>query len=278
MRRLFLILAALALLGSSETPEVDTAALGAALQEFNTGARFPLPTLSEAQLERLLAGKVVKIREKQADGGPQRGIGLLRTDVPRADVWLAVRDAHLSMMDELHERQLTPPEQMPAVWYQLLDLPRPFADRHWVIDVSDNHALARATGNRCWEHPWVLKPDGPAIAAEVIAAGRIPGVDVARGEDAIYTPVNHGAWIAVQLPDETTILAYHATSVIGGRIPDKLVADYMMLTLSNLLRGVVERAPKAVEHYGPDHARIQGADGVTIPSKGGRGPSIGVSP
>ncbi len=265
--RLAIALAAVLLLGPADPPDVDVAALESVLAEFSSGARFPLPTLTERQLERILAGKVVKVREKDEDGGPQRGIGFLRSDVPRADLWLAVRDSHLTMLEELHERQLTPPGEWPAVWYQLLDLPRPFADRHWVIDVVDTHALALATDNRCWEHAWELRDDGPSVAREAVAEGRIPGVDLERAEAAIYTPVNHGAWIALLLPDGSTVLGYHATSVVGGRIPDQLVADYMMLTLDNLLLGVVDRAPRAVEHYGPDHDPIEGADGVAIPPR-----------
>lgn len=235
-----------------------------ALLAFNAHARFALPALSDAQVGRLLEGKVVKIREVTDSDAPQRAIGLIRTDVPKEHLWLSARDVHFTAVDELIEVQLTPDGEWPAVWYQLLDMPRPFSDRHWVVDVTDTHTLAAATEGRAWEHGWVLRSGGPALAVEAVIGGRVPGVDAERIEDAIYTPVNHGAWLVIDLGDGTTVLGYHVTSVIGGRIPDKLVADYTLLTLGKLLKGVVERAPEVVAHYAEGHAPIEGGDGVPV--------------
>jgi len=248
---------------SSEGDEPATR-VRAALLAFNAHARFRLPALSDAQVSRLLDGKVVKIREVTDEDAPQRAIGLLRTSVPKEHLWLAARDVHFTAVDELIEVQLTPDGEWPAVWYQPLDMPRPFSDRHWVVDVTDTHTLAEATGGRAWEHGWVLTDGGPTIATEAVGGGRVPGVDSERIEGAIYTPVNHGAWLVIDLGDGTTLLGYHVTSVIGGRIPDKLVADYTLLTLGKLLKGVVERAPEVVSHYAEGHAPIEGGDGVAV--------------
>ena len=246
-------------------PPATTASLSEALREFNAAARFPLPTLSAAQIERLDGGKVVKIRQVSDDPDqPQRAIGLVRAQQPPAHLWLSLRDVHFAAVDELVEVQLTPPGQWPAVWYQHLDLPRPFSDRHWVVDVSDSHALASATGGRCWEHSWVLAENGPQIGADAVVAGKVPGIDVARAQDAIYTPANHGAWLVIDLGDGSTILGYHVTSVIGGSVPDKLVADYTLLTLGSMMRRVVARTPDVVAHYLAGHAPIQGGDGAAV--------------
>jgi hypothetical protein len=108
----------------------DSELVGAALDDFNASARFPLPTLNSAQLQRLADGKVVKIREVPDDKDlPQRAIGLLRVDATPAALWLSARDVHFTAVEELTEVQLTPDGQWPAVWYQHLDLPRPFTDR-----------------------------------------------------------------------------------------------------------------------------------------------------
>ncbi len=240
-----------------------------ALAAFNGHARFPLPSLTSAQLDRLEAGKVVKIRQvSEEDGAPQRAIGLLRSSQPAWGLWLSARDVHFTAIDELTEVQLTPSGQWPAQWYQYLDLPRPISDRHWVVDVTDTHLLAQATG--AWEHAWVLAQDGPRLGLAAVAASRVPGVDQDRAADAIYTPRNDGAWLVIDLGDGTTLLGYHVTSVIGGAIPDKLVADYTLLTLGKLLKGVEERTPTVIEHYDAAHEPIEGGDGVPIPPHLGR--------
>ena len=160
MRRA-LVLAVLACLAATaradELPSEaarEQALLQEALAAFNTSARFPLPALADSQVERLAEGKVVKIREVSGSGDePQRAIGLLRTALPKEALWLSARDVHFTAVDELIEVQLTPDAQWPAVWYQLLDMPRPFSDRHWVVDVTDTHTLASLTAYHiCMPH------------------------------------------------------------------------------------------------------------------------------
>lgn len=242
----------------------EVAPLQAALTGFNAHARFPLPALSGAELTKLAAGKLVRIREIPEDPeAPQRIVGLKVSDQPAAGLWLASRDSHYTAVDEVVEVRLTPAGQWPAVWYQHLDLPRPFNDRHWVVDVTDTHSLARATG--AWEHAWVLSENGPTIGADAVAAGRIPGIDSERIEDAIYTPTNHGAWVVIPLAGGRSILGYHVTSVIGGAVPDKIVADYSLFMLGKLFKGVVARTPEVIAHYDAAHEPIEGGDGVPIP-------------
>lgn len=261
----FALTLGLALTGTALGDEAPSP-ISQALADFNAHARFPLPVLTASQRERLEAGKLVKIRQvPDDDDAPQRAIGLLHTKHPTAGLWLAARDAHFTATDELIEVRLTPAGQWPAQWYQLLDLPRPFDDRHWVIDVADTHPLSAATGGSAWEHAWSLSADGPATGAAAVAAGRIPDVDVDRADDAIYTPVNHGAWLVIGLPDGSSLLGYHVTTVIGGAIPDKLVADYTLFTLGKVLRGVEGRTQAVIDHYDAAHESIEGGDGAPIP-------------
>ena len=243
--------------------------LQTALADFNAHARFPLPELTEAQRDKLWDSKLVKIREVPEDPDlPQRIVGLLRTELPAAGLWISARDNHYASAEEVTEVQLTPPGTWPAQWYQHLDLPRPFNDRHWVVDVTDTHDLARRTG--AWEHAWVLAGGGPQIGADAVAAGRIPGIDTDRIKDAIYTPTNHGAWVVIPLPDGTSILGYHVTSVIGGAVPDKIVADYSLFMLGKLFKEVIGRTPEVVAHYDAAHEPIEGGDGVPVPPHLGR--------
>jgi hypothetical protein len=70
------VLALLVAVPSVAAPPVTEASLAVSLAEYSAGARFPLPELTAAQLKRLLAGKVVKVREALEEDAPQRAIGL----------------------------------------------------------------------------------------------------------------------------------------------------------------------------------------------------------
>ena len=275
MRRVLVpaLLLALALLPGTSIraagPGIVPVEVASALSEYNANARFPLPPLSDSDLRRLVEGQVVKIRHRPDDpDAPQRVVGLLVTPEARDAVWIAIRDSHFSHADDLLEVQLSPAGEDPVVWYQHLDAPFPFADRHWVIDVSDTLELARATDGRAWEHWWDLTENGEAVAKAAVGKGRVEGMDAASIEDAIYTPVNHGAWGVMALPSGGTVLAYHVTSVVGGAIPEKMIADYILLTLRRVLRSVEKKAREQVPgHYTDDHvqsAPILGGDGRTV--------------
>jgi len=268
MARLRMALMASAILwarfaGASEDPGAE---IRAAIARFDTAAHFPLPELSDRDVERLLKGKLVRIREVPEDRDlPQRVVGLQVMDHPKEQVWVAARDWHESALEEMIEADLGPTADHHDRWYQYLDLPVPFADRHWVIEVWDNHAVPEATGGAAWEHPWELTEGGEALALEAVREGRIPGMDEARFERAVYTPVNRGAWAVLSLGDDETLLVYHVTTVVGGNIPDGLVARYSLFTLGRLFDRIEDRFPSVLEHYDADHEPFPGGDGRPIP-------------
>lgn len=247
-------------------PDPDLAArVEAALAEFAARARFPLPPLGARRVGQLVRGEVVRIRDVPEDPErPQRVIGLRIADLPRDQVWVGYRDPHFVLDEEVAERRLGPPGPAER-WYGFLDLPWPFADRQWVVDVEDNVALAEASGNRAWERSWTLAADGPRAVAAAVADGGVSGVTPEMAARAIYTPVNHGAWLAISLPGGRSLLGYHVTSVVGGGIPDRLVADFALARLRSVLGGIVARAHRAPGHYGAGHAPVLGGDGRTIP-------------
>lgn len=211
----------------------------------------------------------MRIREVAPDdaGAPQRAVGLLLIDAQRDAVWVAMRDPHFGHAEELTEAPLSPTDQQPVLWYQYLDLPWPFADRHWVIEVWDSRAVAKASAGRDWEHWWDL-PDRPVERTLEAARLHPPPAPADDVERAIHTPVNEGAWLAISLPGGRTLTGYHVTTVIGGRIPDRLVSDYTMMTLSSVLKGVQERSRTAAAHYDAHHSGAEallGGDGEPIP-------------
>lgn len=238
----------------------------AALADFNAHADFPLPALDERSLKDLAAGKVVKIVDRDPDRArPARAIALLLTEHTQEALWVAALDPHLTVDPDLVELRLDDGTTDRELWYGYLDLPMPLSDRHWVVDSWNNRRLAAATGGAAWEHGWRLNTAEIDQARTAVAAGRVTGIDEARMDHAILTPHNHGAWLVVRLPDGRSILGYHATSTIGGSIPDWLVLQLVHARLDALLERVAERCSGLVrEHYTAAHPNIEGGDGAQL--------------
>ena len=242
---------------------VTDAVLTDTLRRFNAVARTPLPELSIHQRSILLKGAVLKLLVPQTDG-TLRVVGLILTDQPQRNMWLSTQDPHFTSGEATEAPIYRTPNR--AGWYALLDLPRPFKDRHWVIEVWDNVALARSSGGEFWEHPWTLDPNGVDAARPQMERGEVPGLSLAAFDDALYTPVNHGALVFLTLPGDHSLMAYDVTSVIGGNIPDRLVAEFVRAGMERSLREVEARARMVVPgHYRGDHEPVLGADGEAVP-------------
>ncbi len=234
----------------------------AALAEFNREAHYALPTLSAAQRKRLMAGDVVKIVDTAPDGsGSRRAMGVILTDVSRDAMWLSCQDLHFVQNSSVHEIRLESPSPDKVRWYGLVDLPRPFSDRHYVVDVWNNRNLAEKTAGRAWEHPWTLVPGGVAAVRSAVEAGKVPKTDLDMWEAAIETPTNMGAWVAIALPDGSSIFAYHAATRVGGNIPEGMMLQYVKATLDDTLRAIEKRALHTIPaHYSGDHPPVEGGD------------------
>jgi hypothetical protein len=241
-----------------------------ALVLYNRAASPPLPLLEPPQVALLLDGTIVKVRE--TPGGPeapQRVVGYVLFDIPRPQVWIAATDPHSSYSGgTLRETRLVDDDAGTSVWYQHLDLPWPFDDRHWLIRVRKHRELAVQTENRVWEHGWSLDEKGAEFVPQFIEAGHIRSVTKDEALGAIYTPVNRGGWIMFEMPGNCTLLAYHVTSVVGGSIPDGVFTHWAMLTLESLLRQVGEFAREIPTHYVDGHAIVHGGDGAPLPLYG----------
>lgn len=236
-----------------------------ALGMYDAGAVHKAPKLSDDQLRQLVEGHCVRVLAPNEDpNGPSAATGLILSPVPRGDLWVAAQDPHTVVDPDLTEFVVRQEEADAAIWYGYWDLPRPVRDRQWVVRSYNNHGLAAATGNRAWEHVWTLVPDGLEQVKPLVAEGRAKGVGMEQLDDAIFTPVNRGSWFAVAVGDHT-LLGYQATSVVGGAVPDWLVARLAMARLESVLRGVETRAETwVVKHYGSAHGPVYGGDGKDI--------------
>ena len=250
-------------LTSLSAQAVTEAELREALEQFNRGAQYALPL--DVDYQKLAAGRLVRVRQRGS--GPdaaQQVIGLRIVDLPRDQMWVGARDPHFSQASNIQEVSLYDVPQG-KVWYQLFDVPRPFHDRHWVITVLDNHSLAELTEGKAWEHYWQITEGGEELAAEAIEAGRVPGVTPPDVENAVWTPINRGAYLGIRLNDTQTLWGFHVSLIISGNIPDGAVAEYSMMSLRGMFDTLTENATQAATHYLPPHAEIPDGGGQRLP-------------
>ena len=70
---------------------------------------------------------------------------------------------------------------------------------------------------------------------------------------------------SIGLPNGQTLFGYHASSSLGGEIPDKLVNRYVMLTLGDIVDEVLQGAEMMRRHYVSGHEPIQSGSGAPVP-------------
>ena len=238
----------------------------AALTTFSSGAAHTLVDLDTTQLGALASGEVVRVIDQPGgEGAVRRATALMVTDVSRRQMWLACQDPHFQGDPSVHEVRLSLAGPDDALWYGFADLPLPLDDRHWVVRSWNNHALAHESGGRAWEHPW----EGASVGLEAVegwvSEGRLGAVTEERFSEAVFTPVNHGAFLAIELPGGGSIFGYHATFDPGGVVPDWLIARLAHAGLERGFRRYEARGRDVIPtHYRAGHAPVYGGDGVPI--------------
>ncbi len=246
---------------------LDSAAVRAVILDYTPHASHPIPALSDAQVGRLLDGRVVKMRLPSEGQAPDGAMAMVITDLPRADLWLGSMDAeHFGTDSSLISHHLPLRGGELFRWYGYVDLPPPVTDRHFLIQTTINHALPRQDPGM-WERSWGLEAGFVETMRPSVAAGEVAGLSPETFETAIAVPVNFGAWIFLDLPDGRTLFGYHCASSLGGEIPDALVTRYVFWGLDRLVARVLESASEMPAHYTAGHAPLIGGDGAPIPRR-----------
>ena len=232
-------------------------------------SRLPVPMPDIKGRAQLLAGKTLKAWLPPRGNAPKGAMAMVITDHSQADMWMgSADDGHMS--DEGDGAKLIS-HHLPKTgdemfhWYGFVDLPPPFTDRHFLIRTTVNSALAKVTHGQCWERTWTLDANGVATMRPIVASGGVEGLSIEPFEKAIYVPSNVGGWVSLKLPNGQTLFSYHASSSLGGDIPDKLANRFVMLTLGNIMDEVVRNAGRMREHYVAGHTPIKSGDGGTVP-------------
>ena len=248
----------------------QSADIVAAFQRFNPHAKYSVPAPTAKEQATLKSGKVVTRIDRPIAGDPaaQRALGMMISKSTVEELWVACQDTHFTQQESTKELRVSITGDR-AVWYGLLDLPWPLSDRHWLLNVWNNHTLAAATNNRAWEHPWELIPNGPAKVRPHLVAGRAPHIPMDEFEDAIYTPMNQGAWVILELEavnsQPRSLLLYHAMTKIGGSLPQGVVTDLVISGYEEMLSTIVRRAETNIhQHYNESHPPMLGGDGKPL--------------
>lgn len=244
-------------------PLVEASVLDRALDELRSHAAEAVPVLTPAQHTKLGRGEVVALYRSPGPSQPCGALGLVVLAQPRVELWLAARDDHGEAMADL-TTHLIVRDHDDEVSYGHLRLPWPLEARRWQVRARDNRNLAAATGGRAWERHWDLEPG--CAARVVVQRGEISGVSLEDYDRAVAVATNHGAWIAVELDSRHTLLGFSVSTQVGGFIPDELVAQYSVLRMDAILRGVEARAHQVHQHYVTGHALVRGGDGVVLPT------------
>lgn len=226
------------------------AAVSAAVSDL---AVHPPPPMDARVWEDVAQGKLAR-RTLPGDPATILGVGVL--DVSREEAWLSLTDDKLSAeIESLTEVALKGTWASPKLLYSRLDLPWPFADRHWVIALSNNATLATASG--VWERSWKVRPDA--------LAGARARTDAAAFDAAEAVDVNEGSWILVPLDPGHTLGVYQARATMGGGIPDGAVDTYTRSSLDGLFEGVERNVANVKKRLGPGCTPQPGGDGRPIP-------------
>lgn len=246
----------------------STAEIKDTITEFNAGAHFKLPTLTAAHIVELQQGNVVAILDdSEGIDAPRRAVGLMLSEVPQKQLWLACQDPHAVLNSSTKELRTKVNPDQSAHWYGFMDLPWPFSDRHWMVKSWNTTSLAKQSNNKHWEHPWALLPNGATEIKPFIESGKLPGVTIDLVNEAVYTPVSKGAWAVATVNDNTNLIVYHATTVVGGSIPESTAVRYTVMTLEEMMTDMENRAVGWIPtHYVSGHVGVLGGDNQIIPT------------
>lgn len=207
--------------------------------------------LSVRDQQNLGAGKtLIKVlkapREAQAEHGDSFGVLAMKiVEAPRLLVWLAMIADSNELDGRFTRAVLSDVPGGSKVRYQHLNLPWPFSDRHWVIQVENYVDIAKASEGRIWERRWQLHARGRELIDAAYADGDIVGLTPQVLDHSIYLPTNRGSWTVLDLAQNRTLVAAFVDMRLGGLIPDGLVRGYIKRELRDgftLLDKVIERA------------------------------------
>lgn len=214
-------------------------------------AKVPPPAPAPAVLAEVARGKVGRV---SLPGKGLAAYGVL--PISRALAWLTLTDDHLDDdVAELTEVLLDGRWTTPKVIYQRIDLPWPFADRHYVLVSENNPALAAAG---VWERAWHV--DNTRLP------GARPLTDAAAFDAATPLPDNRGSWLLVPIDPGHTLAVYQAWTDLGGAIPADAAQGWARASVDDLYASLLKHSAAVAARCAAGCAAT-GPDGSALSAK-----------
>ena len=221
-----------------------------------------MPVLGREDFETIGSGApLVLVHEVESAGGgdSQMGVyGFQIVEEPRLLVWVATIGTSLKTHPRYNRVVIERDDQGAFLKYQHINVPWPFKDRHWIIDVSKNIALAENSDGVIWEHRWSLAEDMPARAQAAYDDGMVDGVTPRQFRKSLFLPENKGAWVAFQLDPQRTLLVAYAAADLGGNISRGMAMSFAKRKLAQGLGMIAERSANVHERFGEISAVYDG--------------------
>lgn len=195
----------------------------------------PTPADWYAALER--NGSSVQRNSYPVDGEAARkalAVAVVGTSIDA--LWGAINDevAHVSRSDLTHAEILAGSACVaPRTVLQVLDVPWPFDDRWWTVNLTENTAIAAASGGRVRELRWDSNVDASRVTT---AAGR------AAIEGTTPLRFTKGAWFLVAIDDTHTLVEYYVWTDVGGNVPADLASKFATTKLDETIKMMADLA------------------------------------
>ncbi|MEM8547109.1 MAG: hypothetical protein AAGF46_02995 [Pseudomonadota bacterium] len=264
----------------AETPATTrVGTLQQVLSDYQRQSGITVAMLQQESVDALLSGDTVyrklEVEQQDANGKSRtalRIVGYRLIGKPRESLWLSALGVDTGFSERLTEHFVRTHKEGGASWYQHLNMPWPLKDRHWLVRSNKNVDIANATNNRIWEHHWQLVPDARNKIASLYDNGPVAGIKPEKAADAVLLPLNQGAWMMAAVSDTETLVVVHATVVLGGIVPDGMVARQTRKNLIRMLTKIEEDADSVWTRYDASYQIFRG-DGTLIPPRISRQPN-----
>ena len=201
-------------------------ALDAAFRLIETHGTLPLPALDRATDRRLRSGSTITSVTRR-DGYPSV-LGLRIVHAPTHEVWAALEDSDVLADPAVTERLVSTEANGDEIWYGRMALPLMLSDRQWLVRTRVNQRLHRSSGQTAYERSWT----------------ELPGAEQVGTPGAITIQRNRGAWQVVDLGKSRSLLAYQASTELGGDVPGWVVQQVAVAQVGRVLdrvAGATER-------------------------------------
>ncbi len=172
---------------------------------------------SEADWQHVRTDNGVQVYKKDVPGTNMmawKGEKDFPATIDKARLFAVITDTnnHTHISPGLLESTIIHPVGTGALYYQVMDAPRPIADRYWI---AQSASIQDADG-----HPGHLRRTWSSVGGDAAQATRAMLQE--RYPDAVEVPETHGRWDLIPLDDGGLRVVYRTLVDPGGAVPQSI--------------------------------------------------------